>query len=316
VICTFSGSSGLLEDFSFVTVAHRFLDIIKNWQAEEIEFSMSDLKVVLKSKNKRVTISCLEDEGYWNSRPLLQSHSFSFDCGEFKKIIQAVAFCSSKGAYDVTHRCLLIESTGQPELLFASHEGFRLASAIIANSTVSGSFRNLVDADMAMSVIKMFDCAEQVYVTVNESRVDFFDSKTWIGLSTIPAKYPDVMRVRAMTYPCAYTVDSNDLKLISKSILSVIRHTDKPRSARLSISNDAIVISALSDDTDIEDSMPVCKIAGDEFEEIKGCDIVYLSEPAEFFSNLVLHTGPDKKHGYIFTSSELPGWVYHLLATK
>lgn len=317
IIAIFSASVDCDEDFSFVTNAFRFFDVIKNWHvSEEINFQIFESKVVLKNKSKKVTIACVEDEGYWDSRKASTEYSFFVDSKDLKKIAESVAFCSSKTAYDITHRCLLLQSMENNEILFAAQEGFRLASVIVKNESLSGSFRSLVDAETFRSAIRMLNVDEVAYVHVQDSRVDIFDSNTWIGIATVPAKYPDILRVRGMQYPYRYIVESKDIEQISKSVLSVIRNTDRPRNARLTVSNNALVFFAATEDGDIEDSIPLNIVESGPFDDSKGCDIIYFAEPTSMFEKLELQTSPDRKHGYIFTTDEMPGWLYHLLATK
>jgi DNA polymerase III sliding clamp (beta) subunit (PCNA family) len=317
VICTFSCDCEEGEGFDFAVNAARFFDVIKNWQAsEEINFQIHEGKVTLKAKSKKVNISCVPDEGYWAGRGPSGSHSFVFDAAEAKKIIGAVSFSSSKTAFDVVHRCLLIESIGDNQVVFAAHEGFRMASLVTKNDTLSGSFRVLVEADTINAALRSFGGEEQIYFTVGQSRVDIFNSNSWVGVGIIPAKYPDISRVRSMSYPYSYKVKSSDITSISKSISSVIRNTDRPRNARFSVAQDGIRIFAATDEGDVEDILPSEVVLGEPFDDTKGCDIVYFAEPCQFFSSFILHTGPDKKHGYIFTTEELEGWSYHLLATR
>lgn len=317
VVANFVGDSVIQDEFAFTVNAQRFYEVIKNWSAsEEIDFQITDSKVTLKAKNKRVTIPTVEDEGYWQGRGPSPLNGFVLPYQEFKKYFESSAICSSVSAHDITHRCLLIESSAEGKLLLASHEGFRMSSAMVDAVAVSGSFRVLVDATMAKTMMRVFDSSEDVHVGVSEARVDFFNSKVWVGLSTIPAKYPDISRVRAMRYPCVYEINPEDLITVSKSILSVIRNTDRPRNAKLSISKDAIMFYAATESGDIEDSIPIVSGSGETIEEMKGCDIVYLSDPVSMFKQLSFETGPDKKHGYIFTTKELPGWIYHLLPTR
>lgn len=317
VICTFTCDCEDDGDFDFATNAVRFFDVIKNWQAsEEINFQIQEGKVILKAKAKKVTISCVADEGYWAGRGPSAEYSFVFAAAEIKKIISSVSFCSSKTAFDVVHRCLLIEAKEDNQIIFAAHEGFRMASIATKNDTLSGSFRVLVEADTINMALRSFGAEEEIYFVVGPSRVDIFNSKAWVGVAVVPAKYPDISRVRSMAYPYSYKVKSSDIAAISKSIASVIRNTDRPRNARFSIGDDGIRMFAATDDGDVEDILPSVLVSGDKFEDIKGCDIIYFAEACQFFSEMTLHTGPDKKHGYIFTTEELDGWSYHLLATR
>ena len=317
VICTFTCGCEDDGDFDFATNAVRFFDVIKNWQAsEEINFQIQEGKVTLKAKAKKVTISCAIDEGYWAGRGPSADYSFIFKAAEIKKIISAVSFSSSKTAFDVAHRCLLIESAGNGQVVFAAHEGFRMASAVVKNDTLSGTFRVLVEAEMINSALRSFGTDEEIYFVIGPSRVDIFNSNSWVGVGIVPAKYPDISIVRNMSYPYSYKVKSSDIVAISKSISSVIRNTDRPRSARFSVGEEGIRIFAAADDGDVEDILPSVTASGKSFDEVKGCDIVYFAEPCQFFSEVVLHTGPEKKQGYIFTTEELEGWTYHLLATR
>lgn len=317
IVVNFSADSGIEEYFSFVVNAYKFFDIVKNWNvSEEINFQISDTKIVLKAKNKRVTVACVQDEGYWASRGAYSDRGFVCSYQDIKTVAETVSFCSSKTAFDITHRCTLIESLPESKILFASHEGFRLASLVVENSTVVGSFRVLVEADSLRSAIRVLDASEDIHIGISDNRVDIFNSKAWLGIATVPAKYPDVFKVRNMRYPYTYLLDSRELLAISKSVLSVLRNSDKPRNARVSIGESSIQFYAATEDGDIEDSLPFTPVNGGLVDHVKGCDIVYFSEPAELFKKIIFETGPDKKHGYVFTSEEIPGWTYHLLATR
>jgi DNA polymerase III sliding clamp (beta) subunit (PCNA family) len=317
VIASFSAHSDCDTEFSFAVNAYKLFDIVKNWSvSEEINFQISEGRITLKAKNKKINISCVPDEGYWTSRAPNESSGFACGYDEIKKAIERSSFCASKTAYDVTQRCLLIESMEDSSILLASNEGYRLASIIHKNDTLFGSFRILVDAETIRSSMRHFAGDEIVNFSVSNSRLDIFNSRHWIGIATVPAKYPDVFRVRNMRYPYTYSANAEDIMAVCKSVLSVIRNSDRPRHARVLVSESSLTFYASTDEGDIEESVPLGPISGKSIEDLKGCDVIYFSEPASFFKNLIFETGPEKKHGYIFTSEEEPAWVYHLVATK
>lgn len=317
VIANFSADSGSTDEFAFTVNAQRLFEIVKNWtMSEEIDFQISDGKVVLKAKSKRVTLPIIDEEDYWPGRGPKPESGFVMPFAQFKKCVESSSFCSSPSAHDVAQRCILIESTADGKLVLATQEGVRLVSLVAEDIHVSGSFRVLVDAAMLRTAMRVFDASEDIHVGVTDARVDLLTTRSWVGISTVPAKYPDIMRVRAMRYPNTYDISSDSLKVIAKSILSVIRNTEKPRNAKVTITSDSLCFYAVTESGDIEDSIPIVAGNGETMDEMKGCDIVYFSEAADYFKELTLETSSDKRHGYVFTTKELPGWIYQLVATR
>lgn len=317
VTASFSAKSEIEEEFCFAVNAYKFFEIIKNWSvSEEINFQISEGRVTLKAKNKKVSVPQVEDEGYWAGRGAASDRGFVSSYEDIKKAVDYSSFCASKTALDVTQRCLLIQSVAEGAILLASNEGFRLATLIYRNDTLFGDFRIIVEAEMIRSAIRLFSASEDIHFSVTDNRLDIYNSESWVGIATVQAKYPDVTRVRSTRYPYSYSVKPEDITAAAKAVLSVIRYSDKPRNARISIADSLLTFYASADDGDIEDSIPIVPITGEKIDHLKGCDIVYFSEPASMFKDLVFETGPEKNHGYAFTTKESPEWIYHLVQTR
>jgi DNA polymerase-3 subunit beta len=258
-----------------VTVpARKLVDICKSLpEGSDIDFSVQDSKVTVKSGRSRFTLSTLPSREFPNVEDSLGTHQFTLKQGELKRLIDRTGFAMAQQDVRYYLNGMLWELSGK-QLRVVATDGHRLAMCTLPHKVdVNGDTQVILPRKgvLELSRLLLEDDAE-IAVVIGSNHMRATTSDFTFTSKLVDGKFPDYQRV--LPRAADKTVLGSRLELRQAFTRTAILSNEKYRGVRLKLTDNSLDILANNpEQEEAEETVPV-EYQGDGLEV--GFNVSYL----------------------------------------
>ncbi len=262
-------------DSGEVTVpARKLVDICKSLpEGSDIDFSVQDSKVTVKSGRSRFTLSTLPAREFPNVEDSLGTHQFTLKQGELKRLIDRTGFAMAQQDVRYYLNGMLWELSGK-QLRVVATDGHRLALCTLPHQIdVKGDTQVILPRKgvLELSRLLLEDDAE-IAVVIGSNHVRATTNDFTFTSKLVDGKFPDYQRVLPRSPDKA--VFGSRLELRQAFTRTAILSNEKYRGVRLKLTDNTLDIVANNpEQEEAEETVPV-EYQGDALEI--GFNVSYL----------------------------------------
>jgi DNA polymerase-3 subunit beta len=258
-----------------VTVpARKLVDICKSLpEGSDIDFSVQDSKVTVKSGRSRFTLSTLPAREFPNVEDSLGTHQFTLKQGELKRLIDRTGFAMAQQDVRYYLNGMFWELSGK-QLRVVATDGHRLAMCTLPHKVdVNGDTQVILPRKgvLELSRLLLEDDAE-IAVVIGSNHMRATTSDFTFTSKLVDGKFPDYQRV--LPRSADKSVLGSRLELRQAFTRTAILSNEKYRGVRLKLTENSLdIVAKYPEQEEAEETVPV-DYQGDSLEI--GFNVSYL----------------------------------------
>jgi DNA polymerase-3 subunit beta len=258
-----------------VTVpARKLVDICKSLpEGSDINFSMQDSKVTVKSGRSRFTLSTLPAREFPNIEDSLGTHQFTLKQGELKRLIDRTGFAMAQQDVRYYLNGMLWELSGK-QLRVVATDGHRLALCTLPHKVdVNGDTQVILPRKGVLELSRLLLEEEgEIAVVIGSNHMRATTNDFTFTSKLVDGKFPDYQRV--LPRSTDKTILGSRLELRQAFTRTAILSNEKYRGVRLKLTDNTLDIVANNpEQEEAEETVPV-EYQGDALEI--GFNVSYL----------------------------------------
>jgi DNA polymerase-3 subunit beta len=262
-------------DSGEVTVpARRLVDICKSLpEGSDIDFSVQDSKVTVKSGRSRFTLSTLPAREFPNVEDSMGTHQFTLKQGELKRLIDRTGFAMAQQDVRYYLNGMLWELSGK-QLRVVATDGHRLALCTLPHKVdVNGDTQVILPRKGVLELSRLLlEEDAEIAVVIGSNHIRATTNDFTFTSKLVDGKFPDYQRVLPRSPD--KSVFGSRLELRQAFTRTAILSNEKYRGVRLKLTDNSLDIVANNpEQEEAEETVPV-EYRGDSLEI--GFNVSYL----------------------------------------
>ncbi|MEO2069255.1 MAG: DNA polymerase III subunit beta [Desulfurobacteriaceae bacterium] len=284
------GASVIVEDCEVVEAgkttvnAQKFTKLISNLSDMEMEISLNENKLLVKTAKSKFSLATLEAEEF-PEITVPENFDIAIPTDEFEKAIKKTAYAASKDEARYILTGVFLKSFGD-KLHAVATDGHRLALYEIKVN--APEFQALIPRKAISEVRKILKDGDEVLLALLENKIYFKVGNTLMWSSLIEGEYPDYLAVIPGSNPLCVEVDKEELLSALKEI-SAIYDKEEVRAVIVNLTSGNMKLTAKKLDGEVDEEAEVILPADysqDEFEI--GFNINHLLESVSSFDESLI----------------------------
>jgi DNA polymerase-3 subunit beta len=262
-------------DSGEVTVpARKLVDICKSLpEGSDIDFSVQDSKVTVKSGRSRFTLSTLPAREFPNVEDSMGTHQFTLKQGELKRLIDRTGFAMAQQDVRYYLNGMLWELSGK-QLRVVATDGHRLALCTLPHKVdVNGDTQVILPRKGVLELSRLLlEEDAEIAVVIGSNHIRATTNDFTFTSKLVDGKFPDYQRVLPRSPD--KSVFGSRLELRQAFTRTAILSNEKYRGVRLKLTDNSLDIVANNpEQEEAEETVPV-EYRGDSLEI--GFNVSYL----------------------------------------
>ncbi|NCF18684.1 MAG: DNA polymerase III subunit beta [Haliea sp.] len=262
-------------DSGEVTVpARKLVDICKSLpEGSDIDFSVQDGKVTVKSGRSRFTLSTLPAREFPNVEDSMGTHQFTLKQGELKRLIDRTGFAMAQQDVRYYLNGMLWELSGK-QLRVVATDGHRLALCTLPHKVdVNGDTQVILPRKGVLELSRLLlEEDAEIAVVIGSNHIRATTNDFTFTSKLVDGKFPDYQRVLPRSPD--KSVFGSRLELRQAFTRTAILSNEKYRGVRLKLTDNSLDIVANNpEQEEAEETVPV-EYRGDSLEI--GFNVSYL----------------------------------------
>ena len=254
--------------------ARKLVDICKSLpEGSDIEFTVDESKVTIKSGRSRFTLSTLPAREFPNVEDSIGTHQFSLRQGQLKRLIDRTAFAMAQQDVRYYLNGMLWElSDKQPRVV--ATDGHRLAMCTLADSIeVSGDAQVILPRKGVLELARLLlDEDADIAVVIGNNHIRATTDDFTFTSKLVDGKFPDYQRVLPRSPD--KTVAGSRLELRQAFTRTAILSNEKYRGVRLKLTANNLEIVANNPEQEQAEEAVAVEYEGEALE--LGFNVSYL----------------------------------------
>jgi DNA polymerase-3 subunit beta len=262
-------------DSGEVTVpARKLVDICKSLpEGSDVDFSVQDGKVTVKSGRSRFTLSTLPAREFPNVEDSMGTHQFTLKQGELKRLIDRTGFAMAQQDVRYYLNGMLWELSGK-QLRVVATDGHRLALCTLPHKVdVNGDTQVILPRKGVLELSRLLlEEDAEIAVVIGSNHIRATTNDFTFTSKLVDGKFPDYQRVLPRSPD--KSVFGSRLELRQAFTRTAILSNEKYRGVRLKLTDNSLDIVANNpEQEEAEETVPV-EYRGDSLEI--GFNVSYL----------------------------------------